>query len=174
MNHRWLGVGAGLGVAVITGVGLFQDHNPVSQQRIGEPINTVSPQVSQPPLGWLDTSNNVNATTQSERYDSENERRQAVAIAELNAFNDDITQSLAELDRETQKALSQSESPSLILARASQILTELEEEGITLTYNPTLQTPEKRSSAQIALEQKVERIESNLIDIEQRFNRLSQ
>jgi hypothetical protein len=37
-----------------------------------------------------------------------------------------------------------------------------------------LQNPEKRSDAQVALEQKVERIETNLIDIEQRFERLSQ
>jgi hypothetical protein len=177
MNPRWLGAGTGLGVALIVGVGLFQDPAPLLQQlqqRIGEPINTASPQMSQSTLDWLDTPNNENAQAQTERYDSENERRQAAAIAELRAFNDDVSQSLVELDKETQQALSQGESPSLMLSRASQILTALEEEGVLLAYDPTLQNPEKRSDAQVALEQKVERIETNLIDIEQRFERLSQ
>ena len=174
MNPRWLGAGIGLGVALVVGVGLFQDSTPLSQQRIGKPVNTASSYMSQPPLDWHDTPNNDNSQAQTQRYDSENERRQALAIAELNAFNDDIAQSLAELNRETQEALSQGESPSLMLARASQILTDLEEEGVLLAYDPTLQIPEKRSDAQVALEQKVERIETNLIDIEQRFDRLSQ
>ncbi len=130
--------------------------------------------MSQSPFDRLDTPNNDNSQVQTQRYDSENERRQALAIAELNTFNEDITQSLAELDRETQEAFSQGEPPSLMLARASQILTDLEKEGVLLAYDPTLQIPEKRSDAQVALEQKVERIETNLIDIEQRFDRLSQ
>lgn len=168
MVKRWFTIGAGFVLVVGIGIVALNYDKSDHTQRIGTPVaSSSSPDMRSP-----SDSSTMALTESSHEFESQSERIEAQMLAELDTFNQDIADAKRQLDEETVIAQSEEESPELVLAKASMILSELEQEGIVFTYDPVLLTPDTPSTQAQVIEKQVVEVEDDLIDIEQRFNNL--
>ncbi|MFA0039037.1 hypothetical protein [Vibrio sp. 10N.261.52.A1] len=167
MVYRWLTIGVLITLTLGVGVIAFNYDNSTQTQRIGH---------SAPPVNSVRNSEFTGFEGQQvasqQSFESQSERIEAQMLSELETLNQDIADEKVRLDQDTAEAQSMEESPELVLARASVILSELESEGIVLNYDPTLLTPDTASPKIQAIQQQVVDVETDLIDIEKRFNNL--
>ncbi len=168
MIKRWFTIGVGFALVVGIGVVALNYEKSIHTQRTGTPM----PGSFSSDMGTASDSSTKAVTESPHNFESQSERIEAQMMAELDTFNRDIADAKRQLDEETVIAQSTEESPELILAKASVILSELEAEGIVLTYDPVLLTPDTPSTQVQAIEKQVVEVEDDLIDIEQRFNNL--
>ncbi|CDT87026.1 conserved exported hypothetical protein [Vibrio coralliirubri] len=170
MVYRWLTIGVLIALTLGVSVIALNYDNSTQTQRIGH---------SAPPVDSGRSSDNHLSTgfedqqvASQQSFESQSERIEAQMLSELETLNQDIADEKVRLDQDTVEAQSMEESPELVLARASVILSELESEGIVLNYDPTLLTPDAVSPTIQVIEQQVVDVETDLIDIEKRFNNL--
>ena len=170
MVHRWLTIGVVITLALGVGVIALNYEKSVQTQRIGSSVPLISSKQSFDDSGNSETEDQQVAS--KKRFESQSERIEAQMLSELERLNQDIADEKMRLDQDTAEEQSVEESPELVLARVGVILSALESEGIILNYDPTLLTPTTSSPKIQAIKQQVLDIETDLIDIEKKFNNL--
>ncbi|MBN3575764.1 hypothetical protein [Vibrio neptunius] len=172
MVYRWLTIGVLITLTLGVGVIALNYENSIQTQRIGHSAPPVDLGRSSSSDNHLSTGFENQQVASQQPFESQSERIEAQMLSELETLNQDIADEKVRLDQDTVEAQSMEESPELVLARASVILSELESEGIVLNCDPTLLTPDAVSPTIQAIEQQVVDVETDLIDIEKRFNNL--
>tara|TARA_Y100000588_G_C14225512_1_gene912963 strand:+ start:967 stop:1500 length:534 start_codon:yes stop_codon:yes gene_type:complete len=170
MVYRWLTIGVLITLTLGVGVIALNYDNSIQTQRIGYSAAPVDSGQRSEPHSTSETE--YQQVVSQQTFESQSERIEAEMLSELKTLNQDIADEKVRLDQETAEAQSMEESPELVLARASAILSELESEGIVLNYDPTLLTTDTASPKIQAIKQQVVDVETDLIDIEKRFNNL--
>ncbi|MGF1767322.1 hypothetical protein L4D06_08035 [Enterovibrio makurazakiensis] len=112
------------------------------------------------------------------KYETESERLEAEIIKSANSLAVEITQAKEKLDIETAQALSNAESPDVVLSRAYKIMEELEKQGIDFQQDPSSLSSSATNAPitkeVVVIAQKIKEIETDLMDIEHRFNNLGE
>ncbi len=170
MVYRWLTIGVLITLTLGVGVIALNYDNSIQTQRIGYSAPPVDSEQSSKSHSASEMGDQKVASQQT--FESQSERIEAEMLSELKTLNQDIADEKGRLDQDTAEAQSMEEPPELVLARASVILSELESEGIVLNYDPTLLTPDAASPKIQAIKKQVVDVETDLIDIEKRFNNL--
>ncbi|WCE28353.1 hypothetical protein [Vibrio sp. SCSIO 43137] len=166
MTKSWLTVIAGFFFVVAIGfVALNYDQPSATNPMSG--YESPSSEDQTPPKYTSEIS-----PVSGQKFETQSERIEAQMLADLQLLNQEIEQAKRKLDKETSIALSRHKSPELVLAEASMILSELEEQGIEVSYSPVLLAPDNPSPQVEAIEEQIVEVEKQLIDIERRFNNL--
>ncbi len=167
MSKGWLVMG--LGACIAIAVGTVALNTEVERVGAGQQVTTDTAQKRSPDS----TTQQYNtAIPADQKFDSQSERIEAQMLADIEQLNVEIAQAKAQLDKETRQAQSEEESPELVLAQAGKILSELEQQGVSVSYDPLLLTTEKSSKRSQEIEQQITTIEADLIEVETRFDNL--
>ncbi|SNX47892.1 hypothetical protein VTH8203_01507 [Vibrio thalassae] len=170
MLYRWLTIGGLITLSLGVGFIALNYDNATQPQRIGYAAPPVDSAQRSEPHSASETE--YQHVVSQQTFETQSERIEAQMLSELETLNQDIANEKVRLDRETAEALSTEESPELVIARANAILAELESEGIVLNYNPMLLAPDAVSPDIQVIEEQVVKVETDLIDVEKRFNNL--
>lgn len=166
MNKRTFAITSGIVTVVAIGLIAFNYDNTVPSQRIGLPQLTTAA-----PTGEKDDIA-PDRNAQPSHYDSAGERQEAKILNELAMLNQEIEAEQQRLAKETARAQAQETSPEQVLAQASIILSELEDQGISLTGTPIVEDTNTVSPQVQAIEQQLAGIEADLTQIENTFKNL--
>ncbi len=172
MRKQWLAIFTGVALTLGVGIIALNYDKPVQPRPTGESASKIPTQSNQNVTEKDASYSPAHPPLSEAKFESQSERIEAQVLAELDRLNQDIAKQKQSLDKETAEAQAQETSPELVLAEASRILSQLEDEGITLTYEPILLTPNRPSQQVQNIEKQLIEIEGDLIEVENKFNNL--
>lgn len=98
---------------------------------------------------------------------------QIIVLEELNEIDVGIHKAQVEIETELVSEIKSLPKAEIILAEASYMLSELEQQGVEVTYDPVLLKSAVLTPDRVEVNQAIIEVEEQLIDIENKFRSLS-